>query len=71
MSEIDPFWLVWRDFHCWTQEDGLQLTSWNERLYSTRQILKKLREQFPEKEWRSSSQSWIKSVQYRFKEDWF
>ncbi len=52
MSEIDPFWLVWRDFHCWTEKSGLQLTSWDEKLYSTRQILKKLREQFPEKEFR-------------------
>ena len=66
MSEIDPFWLVWRDFHCWDEKGGLQLTSWNQRLYSTRQILKKLREQFPEREWRSSSQHWIKSVQYRY-----
>lgn len=70
MSEIDPFWLIWRDFHCWDVNSGLQLTSWSERLYSTRKILKTLRQQFPEREWRSSSHSWIKSVQYRYKEDW-
>lgn len=59
----------WQDFHCVSEEHGFKLVGWEEKLYSMRQILKKLRKQFPNEEFRSCySQAYgVKFIQSRYK----
>ena len=59
----------WQDFHAVSEKSGFQLVGWEDKLYSMRQILKRLRRQFPDREFRSRySQAYgVKFMQYRYK----
>lgn len=57
----------WRQGHYWKEEEGIKFVKWDKKLHTVREVLKKLRKDCPELEFRSDSQGWIKGYKFRYK----
>jgi len=59
---------MWQQGHYWSEKEGIELVGWNgEKLFTVREVLKRMRKECPHLEFRSDSQGWIKGYKFRFK----
>ena len=57
----------WRQGHYWSEKEGIKIVGWDEKLFTVREVLNRMRKENPFMEFRSDSQGWVKGYKFRFK----
>ena len=57
----------WQQGHYWSEKEGIKLVGWDEKLFTVREVLKRMRKECPHLEFRSDSHGGVKGYRYRFK----